>query len=230
MSFSASWQDTEAPVPSAARRKAFNAARRRSRNVRLLRVLLPAAGLAAAAALYALTRLGLPTTLDVSSARLSITPNAVIMEHPNLSGFDGERREYSVAAARAIQSLANPNQVQLEAIEATIDVPGRGVTTIAAGSGHYDHAGRKLRLEGDISVASAEGYGLRMTDADIDFLNGTMQSDHPVTVTYADSEITGRRFTATDGGRHVLFKGGVRTTIMPPKREPSEAGAAEASE
>ena len=94
MSLSASWQDSEMRAPSAARQNAFNAARRHSRRVRLLRILLPAMGVAGIAAIFALTRLGLPLDLDLSAARLSITPNAVIMEHPNLTGFDGERREW----------------------------------------------------------------------------------------------------------------------------------------
>ncbi len=57
-----------------------------------------------------------------------------------------------------------------------------------------------------------------MTDADIDFNAGTMRSDNPVTVIYADGEITGQRFRATEGGKRILFEGGVSTTIMPPKR------------
>jgi lipopolysaccharide export system protein LptC len=230
MSISASFEGREARVPAAARRKAFRAARRHSRNVRLLRILLPVAGVAAIAALFALTRLGLPVTLDLSDARLSITPNAVIMEHPNLTGFDGERREYSVAAERAIQSLANPNEVRLEAIKASIGLPDQGVTTVVAGAGLYDHEGRKLRLEGNVSVDSAGGYALRMTDADIDFLGGTMQSAHPVTVIYADSEVTGQRFSATDGGKRILFEGGVRTVVMPPKREPKQDAPGESLE
>jgi lipopolysaccharide export system protein LptC len=152
------------------------------------------------------------------------------MEQPHLTGFDGEQREYSIAAERAVQSLTNPDQVRLEAIKATIEVADQGVTAITAGSGHYDHAARKLRLEGKVSVDSAEGYGLRMSDVDIDFVGGTMQSANPVTVFYADAEITGQRFSATERGRRILFEGGVRTTIMPPKRNAAGAGPADVAE
>jgi lipopolysaccharide export system protein LptC len=229
MSFSASWQDGGTRGRSLARGKAFDAARRHSRRVRLLRVLLPVAGVAAVAGFFVLTRLGLPTALDLSAARLSITPNAVIMEHPNISGFDGEQREYSVVAARAIQPLANPDQVRLEAIEATITA-GQGDTVVTAGSGSYDHGARTLRLEGNIAVNSAEGYALRMTDADLDFVAGTMRSANAVTVIYADSETTAQRFLATDGGKHIRFEGGVRTTIIPPKRETEPGAPAKAAE
>lgn len=228
MSLSASWQD-DGSAATAARRKAFAAARRHSRGVRLLRILLPAMGLAAVVALFALTHLGLPIPLDLSTARLSVTPNGVVMEHPNLTGFDSDQREYSIAAERAIQSLANPDQVSLEAIKATIKA-ATGATVITAGEGHYDHGGRTLRLDGDIAVESAEGYALRMTDVDIDFQAGTLRSTGPVSVKYADSELNAERVQVTEGGERILFDGGVSATFMPPKRDAAAEEAAKASE
>lgn len=230
MSFSASWQDSGAPGPSAARGRAIAAARRHSRRVRLLRVLLPAAGLAAVAVFFALTHLGLPGDLDLSAARLSITPNAVIMERPNITGFDGDRREYSVVAERAIQPLLNPDQVRLEAIEARIGIAGEGPTIVTAASGAYDHTARTLRLEGGIAVDNPAGYALRMTDADIDFAARTMQSANPVTVIYGDGRTVGQRFVATDSGKRILFEGGVSTTVMPPKRDAGSSASQENAE
>jgi lipopolysaccharide export system protein LptC len=227
MTYPAAWQDAGAPVSSTARRKAFAAALRHSRTVRWLRILLPLAGAIGVAAFFVLTQLGLPIALDLSAARLSVTPNAVIMEQPNISGFDGDGHEYTVRADRAIQPLATPDRVRLETIRATLSAPGQGPTTVSADSGQYDHQKRTLRLEGGIAVHSAEGYALHMTDVDIDFRAGSMRSSNPVTVTYADGEITGQRFLATDGGRRLLFDGGVRTVVMPPKRdaaaEPAQA-------
>lgn len=228
MSLSASWQDTGLTAPLEARRSALRAARRHSRRVRVLRILLPVVALMGIGALFALTQLGLPLALDLSNARLSITPNAVIMEHPNFTGFAGEGREYSVSAARAVQSLANPDRVQLEAISATIDIADQGVTSVAAGSGKYDHAAGTLRLEGDVTLDSSQGYGLRMREVDIDFNAGTMRSDKPVTVIYADSEIVAERLLASDNGKRIRFEGGVHTTIMPPKRAAAETPAAAA--
>lgn len=229
MTYPASWQDAGAPLSTAARRKAFAAALRHSRTVRWLRILLPLAGVVGVAAFFVLTQLGLPIALDLSAARLSVTPNAVIMEQPNLSGFDADGHEYSVRADRAIQPLTTPDRVRLEAIRATLAAAGQGTTTVSADSGQYDHRDRTLRLEGSIAVQSSEGYALRMTDVDIDFRAGSMQSGNPVTVTYADSEITGQRFLATDGGRRLLFDGGVRTVVIPPKRD-AAAKPAQAAE
>ena len=230
MAFPVSLEDAGSLAPSAARLQAFRAARRHSRRVRVLRVFLPAAGVGAIAGLFALTQLGLPLPLGLAALRLIITPDAVIMENPKLTGFDGSDREYSVAAARAVQPMATVDQLDLETIEATINVVGQGITTITAGSGFYDHGARTLRLEGGIAVNAEAGYALRMEDADIDFLAGTMHSGKPVRVIYADSEITSERFSVTDGGGRLLFEGRVRTTIMPPKRSPDSAEPVEAAE
>ena len=95
---------------------------------------------------------------------------------------------------------------------------GHGAATIIAEAGDYDHGMSTLVLHGDIVVDSAEGYAVRMRDADIDFKAGTLTSPNPVSVGYQGSEITGQRFNASKGGKILLFEGGVRTTLMPPKR------------
>ena len=226
MVLTASWQDagprsSRATGGKARRRQAFAAARRHSRLVRVLRILLPVLGAAAIIGFVVLTRFSLPGELDLSSARLSVTRNSIIMDHPRLTGFDADGREYSVEADRAIQALTNPNQVRLEVISAKIVTISHGATTISAAFGEYDHGKSTLSLEGDIAVDSAEGYALRMEDAEIDFRNGTMISPNPVTVGYQDSEITGRELSVTDGGKVLVFEGGVRTLLMPPRRPPA---------
>jgi lipopolysaccharide export system protein LptC len=200
------------------RRRAFQAARRHSRLVRRLRFLLPVAGVVAVVAFSVATRFALPGDLDLSVARMSVTRNAIIMDNPELTGFDSRDREYSLSADRAIQALARPNQVRLEDIKAKVTVAGRGTATVTAGAGDYDNAESTLKLFGGIEVDSSEGYALRMTDADIDFGGGTIASPNRVTLRFADSETTGGAISVTGGGQVIVMEGGVRTTLMPPKR------------
>lgn len=224
---SAHWQSSGAsvlgPVERQARARVFATARRHSWLVRLLRVFLPLAGAVAVVGLIAVTHLRLPANLDLSAARLSVTSNAIIMDRPHLTGFDRDKREYSVAAERAVQPLASPDQVALEAIDAKVTVPGQGAATVKADIGDYDHSARTLRLRGDIAIDTTEGYALRMTDADIDFTAGTMVSDNAVRATYKGSEISGERIIVEEGGNIIVFEGKVETTIMPPKRQPQAA-------
>src|SRR6185369_10177360 len=130
MPLSASWQDTElfrhAPAGREARLRAFARARGHSRRVVWLRVLLPLVGILAVAGFVVKARLAFPGDGDLSAASLSVTRNSIIMDHPHLSGFGGDRRGYSLSAERAIQPLANPGQVRLEDIQATVTPPGQG--------------------------------------------------------------------------------------------------------
>ena len=230
MSLPVSLEDSGSLAPSPARLRAFRAARRHSRLVRMLRILLPIAGVSAVAGLFVLTQMGVQFPLGLAALRLIITPDAVIMENPRLTGFDGSDRQYTVAAARAVQPTATVDQLNLETIEATITVVGQGLTTITAGSGFYDHSSRTLRLDGGIAIDSDGGYALSMKDVDIDFLAGTLHTGNPVHLTYADSQITSDRFSATEGGRRLLFSGDVRTTILPPKRSRASAEPQEVAE
>lgn len=227
MALSASWQSVAALPPRRAggheRRRAFQAARRHSRLVRRLRVALPLAGASILLAFVGVTQFALPGALDLSVARLSVTRNSIIMENPHLTGFDADNREYSVEADRAIQALTSPSQVRLEDITARLRVPGQGTATIEAAAGDYDNTKSTLLLHGGIAVDSSEGYALRMTDADVDLRAGTMASSNPVTVSYEDSETTGQSLSVTRGGQLIVLEGGVRTVLMPPKRQPAPA-------
>jgi lipopolysaccharide export system protein LptC len=230
MAVSAAWDHAQArrgPVNRHERQRLFQAARRHSRLVRRLRVALPIAGVLAIGGFAVATRFALPGNIDLSLANLSVTRNSIIMDNPHLTGFDVDKREYSVSADRAIQQLANPDRVRLEDIEANVTVPGQGTARIKAEAGEYDNKESTLQLLGGIAVDSSTGYALEMNGVDIDFRDGTMSSQSPVSVRYQDSETTGRTISVTGGGRVITLEGDVRTTLMPPKREAGPAAAQE---
>lgn len=214
MALSAPWQDAAEPSRPVSdrqrRRRAFQAARRHSRLVRFLRIFLPAAGAFVIMAFVVVTRFALPDGLDLSAARLSVTPSAIIMERPRLTGFDSENQEYSVIAERAVQAMGNPNVVRLETITAT-----HAQTRISAESGDYDRAAGTLKLQGPIAIDSADGYAITMTDADVDFSAGTLVSPNPITVVQGTHTTVGQRLTVKDDGKVIRLEGGVRTTITP---------------
>jgi lipopolysaccharide export system protein LptC len=205
--------------------RAFQRVRRHSLLVHVLRILLPVAGVLSVLVLLILTRLGLPINIDLSGAQLSVTPNAIIMDNPHLTGFDEDNRHYSVRADRAVQELNNPNRVQLENVAATVAMAAYGTATISAAAGDYDNNEGTLRLSGGISIDSSDGYVLRMEDAHIDFGLGTLSSDNPVTIGYQDSETRGNSLEVTESGAVIVLDGDVTTTIMPPKRDGTATGA-----
>ena len=219
MALSAPWQNAAEPSRPVSdrqrRRRAFQAARRHSRLVRILRILLPVAGALVVTAFVIVTRFALPDGLDLSAARLSVTPSAIIMERPRLTGFDSQNKEYSVIAERAVQALGNPNVVRLETITATHGNEGQPQTRITAESGDYDRAAGTLKLQGAIAIDSADGYAVTMTDADIDFSAGALASPNPITIVQGAQTTIGQRVSVREGGKVIRLEGGVQTTITP---------------
>lgn len=223
MAITATWDNAISLPPDADRHRAFRRARRHSRLVRRLRILLPLTGAAIIAILFAATNFSLSVNVDIAGLELSVTPNGIVMANPHLTGFDEDGRHYSVEAARALQALSNPDQVRLEDISATVTVEGQGTATITAAAGDYDNAESTLVLHGGVAIDSSEGYALRMEDADIDFGSGTMVSANPVTISYQDSSTVGDSLHVTGGGSSIVLEGNVRTDIMPPKRDAAAA-------
>ena len=201
--------------------RAFRSARRHSFLVRRLRVLLPVAGVLMITGFAVATHFGLPGDLDLSTARLSVTSNGIVMERPNLKGFDQRNREYSVVADRAVQALTKPNEVRLDTIVATLGTTATGLTTVTAETGDFDRNKNTMKLHGAIRIESSEGYMVTMTDADIDFAAGTMSSPNATTMTHATQTTTGQRISVTEGGKIIRLEGGVRTDITPPPRDPA---------
>ncbi len=220
MALSASWQ--AAAADRGARARVFAAVRRHSRQVRVLRVVLPLLGVGAVVGFFVIARLAFPAALNLDAARLSVTRNSIIMDHPHLTGFDSRHHEYSIVASRAIQPLNNPGQVRLEDIQAKIE-SADGTTTITAEAGDYDHNKRLIRLLGAIAADTSSGYTLHLTDADVDLAGGTLVTENPVKIGYGDSTVTGKRFSASDGGKVIVVEGDVHTLLMPPKRAPAAA-------
>jgi len=224
MAISASWQ--AASPDRGARLRAFAAARRHSRLVRILRVLLPLLGVASVAGFVVVTRLAMPAGLDLDAARLTVTRNSIIMDRPHLTGFDRNHRAYSVVATRAIQPMSTPGKVRLENIEAKIESADGTMTTITAEAGDYDHGKNTIKLLGAVVVSSPDGHFLNLTDADVDFGAGTLVSENPTTIGIGENRVTGKRFSASEGGKVVVLEGDVHTLLMPPKNAPAASASA----
>jgi lipopolysaccharide export system protein LptC len=151
----------------------------------------------------------------VSVADINLEGNALVMEAPQVSGFHGAEQSYELSAARAVQSLANPEEVRLEAIEAKVDFSGEETASVSAVSGIYDSSAETLLLGEGIEISTSNGYRARLETARIDFAAGSMRSDDPVELTTPEATIAGRAIEISQGGRHLLLSGGVRLVLFP---------------
>src|SRR5215831_1385302 len=105
--------------------RAFKAARRHSRVVRILRVAVPASvGLIVvivALATY-LNPLRMLTKLPINVDNLVVSGTKVTMEAPRLAGFTHDARAYELTADTAAQDMTKPDIVELRNLRAKVQM------------------------------------------------------------------------------------------------------------
>ena len=196
---------------------AFGAAQRHSRLVRRLRIVLPAVAVAGILVFWASAHF-IPSDLAslISNAGIDVKSNSVVMNAPHISGFEGTRRAYEVKAARAIQSLSDPKVLTFEQINARIGLDNAGTATVDAGTGVYNGNNNTLELKNGISVQTTTGYAATISEAAIDLAKGSLRSSQPVEIHAKEGTLRADSMDVAERGKHIVFRGGVSVTFMPP--------------
>jgi len=206
---------------------AYREAERHSRLVRRLKVILPLAAVAAVGLFFATFRM-IPSDLAslISLAGVDVESGSVIMNKPQISGFEGTRRAYQVKADRAVQNLDNPKVVTFEEIDARIGMDGDGTATLGAGTGVYDGNADTLVLKERIAVRTTTGYEALLEEAAIDLKKGSMVSSRPIELRTNEGIIRANEVEVSERGKKIEFRKGVSVTYMPPGEtfaEPAES-------
>jgi lipopolysaccharide export system protein LptC len=197
--------------------RAYQAAQRHTRLVRTLRVLLPALALGGIVVFWASAHF-IPSNLAglISKAGIDVKSNSVTMEAPHISGFEGTKRAYEVKAARAIQSLDDPKVLAFQQINAHIGLDNSGTAMVDAGTGIYNGNNNTLELDKGISVRTTTGYAATAEQAMIDLAKGSLRTSRPVEISGKQGTLRANSMEVTDRGKHVVFRGGVSVTFVPP--------------
>lgn len=210
------WQTRSARM----QQRAFGAARRHSRLVRLLRVALP---LIAALSVIALAVANLPSFLllnvPLNITGLAVKDGALTMENPRLTGFGHNSRSYELSAKQASQDISNPKIVKLEDINARIGEADGKATTVSAITGVFDTGSEILYLSNQVRIDSASGYRLELEDAQVDLNKGQVITERPVQLLLLDGNLTADSMTVENKGDVIRFDGRVRLTFVPRQKE-----------
>lgn len=205
--------------------RAFKAARRHSRMVRILRVAVPASvGLVVVivALVTYFNPLRMLARLPINIDNLVVSGTKVTMEQPHLSGFTSDARAYELTADTAAQDMTKPDMVELRNIRAKVQMQDKSMMELTAISGLYDSKGETLRLDRDIRL-NTSGYRARLSEAMIDIRKGNVVSEHPVDVKMLQGTLNANRLDIIDSGDVVRFHGGVVMDMMlnqpPPKTD-----------
>ena len=207
----------------------FAAARRHSRFVRLLRILLPATvclSLLAAELVTYLNPLRVLARLPINIDNLVVSGTTVKMEQPRLAGFTRDARAYELTADSAAQDMTRPELIELRNIRAKVEMQDKSTMEINAATGLYDAKAETLKLDRDILLNSSTGYQGRLSEALVDICKGNVVSERPVEVRLLQGTLNANQLDIADSGEIIRFHGGVVMDMMLAQPEPQQdAGA-----
>jgi lipopolysaccharide export system protein LptC len=204
--------------------RAFRAARRHSRMVRILRIAVPASvavGLIIITLVTYLNPLRMLAKLPINLDNLVVSGTKVTMEAPRLTGFTHDARAYELTADTAAQDMTKPDIVELRNLRAKVQMQDNSSMEMTALSGIYDSKGETLKLDQNILLNSSTGYQGRLSEATIDIRKGNVVSEHPVEVKMLQGTLNANRLDIVDSGDLVRFHGGVVMDMM--MNQPSQA-------
>jgi lipopolysaccharide export system protein LptC len=197
--------------------RAFRAARRHSRVVRVLRISIPAVVVLGTTVIVLITYfnpLRMLGQLPIDVGSLVVSGSKITMEHPRLSGFTHDARAYELSADAAKQDLTKPDLIELHNLRATVEMQDKATIEMLAATGTYDSKGEMLKLDQNIMLNSSTGYSGHLSEAMIDMRKGYVVSKHPVELQLLQGTLNANRLEIIDSGDLVRFDGGVNMTLM----------------
>ena len=196
--------------------RAFRAARRHSRLVRVLRIALPALVAVATLVIFLMTYfnpLRMLSKLPINVGDLIVSGTKITMEQPHLSGFTRDARAYELFADAAAQDVTKPDIVELRNIRAKVQMQDKSLMQMTAALGTYNSKGEMLKLNRDIQINSSTGYAGHLTEALVDMRSGHVVSDKPVEVKLLQGVLNANGLEIVNSGDLVTFSGGVSMTL-----------------
>ena len=208
----------------------YRAALRHSRQVRWLRIGVPAAIAAVLVTIVAINYMPpiggfrLPGELG----KLVIHGTMITMQQPRLTGVTADSRAYEFSADSAAQDITKPNLVELRQLRAKMEMQDNSTVELTALSGTYDVKAEMLTLENNIRLVSSTGYEGTLSRAVIDVRKGNVVSDRPVWVKMLNGFLNAKRLDIVENGSVVRFSD-VAMTLQPGRNAGNDAANAAAT-
>ncbi len=214
------------------RERGYDQARRHSALVHFLRRALPLGALFAALLLIVLPYIR-PLELisaDIDLGSLTLDGTRITMEMPDLKGFRGDNKPYSISARQAIQDVTRPTILELVELTSRIETKPGSVARLRSDAGVYDSKKDELSVKGNVQIISGTS-DIRMLSGLIDFKTNTVVSKEPVQVMMTSGTINANAMRVFDNGERIVFSGHVRSRFKSRSgTEPIAATDAGASE
>ncbi len=186
---------------------------RKSRFVRLMRIMLPLLALVLTTVVLVWPQMNKPEGFRLSFSDVGTSDDQLVMRNARFRGTDSENRPFLVTADNAMQDPAHQDQVILDALNADITLEDGTWLTLRADTGVYFQNERKLALHGNVAVFSDLGYEFHADEAEADLAKGTVESDSKVWGHGPMGRINANGLRVYERGAVVRFINGVKTTL-----------------
>jgi len=203
----------QTPAYQAGLEARFAAAARHSRMVRILRITVPAAVALAMAGVIGISifnpfRMMMPK-IPLDMGNLVVSGTKITMESPHLSGYTPDQRPYEMWAKTAVQDVTDPDRVELHKLRTKLLMQDGSTVFLDSLTGLFDNKAQTLDLHKDIFLQTTTGYEARLTQAHVDLVKNTVDSNEHVDVKLTNGTLSSDRLHITNGGEVVLFEGNV---------------------
>lgn len=148
---------------------------------------------------------------------LSRSKELIRMETPRYVGTDSEGRQFVVSAKSALQNEFSQDEVDLNALRASVTLKDNSEVVLTAPRGIYLPHQSLLKLDGGIKIISGTGYQLTLDHAEYDLDKAIASSDEPVKGNAPFGKFTANSLQSNIDGRSFKLKGQVHVRIEPEK-------------
>lgn len=193
----------------------YSDAVRHSRRVWVLKWAFPVAAVLSVLAFAGSTMISRALPDGASIGEVVVTDGKLIMHDPVMTGPVDEVRNFSVAAARAVQDLSVPAIIRLEDIVAELPVTVDDSALLDAISGIYHRDDEYLVLDQPFTVTTTSGVTAQLQDAEIDVDEGMLTTRKRVHIETAQGSIAAQSLTMRDHGADIIFEQDVRMVLRP---------------
>jgi lipopolysaccharide export system protein LptC len=201
------------PAYDASLEARFAMAARHSRLVRILRIAVPTVVALTMAGLVFIAvvnpfRILMPK-LPLDMGNLVVSGTKITMDSPHLSGYTPDRRPYEMWAKTAVQDVTDPDHVDLNKLKTKLLMQDGSTVFLDSLTGLFDNKAQTLDLHKDIFLQTTTGYEARLTQAHVDLVKNTVDSDQHVDVKLTNGTLTSDRLHIINGGEVIRFEGNV---------------------
>jgi lipopolysaccharide export system protein LptC len=163
---------------------------------------------------------------DFDLLNIELSGDALTMSAPRLTGYDDNNNPYEVSARQATQTLAAPDIVELDEIEARITFDAQDWAQLQALKGVLDTKQRFLTLSGGLKLTSSQDYTLDTAKAEVNLADSHLVLPEAVTIDGPGGSLQAQTGWVNGNDRHLVFERDVKMVIYP-QDQASEASRSE---